>query len=224
MKRRIAIPSEEEIAQFGGGSASPGSSGEQPAAEPPPESAAPPADQAAPAAGQRAAEEPPPSLEALKAEIEQWRDKFLRAKAELANYQRRVEKEHSDYVRYANAGFAKALLPVLDDLERLIAAAAEHKNDADALADGVKLTIDTFLKVLRDFRVERIEAAGKKFDPTLHEAIMQQPSTEHAEPTVLTETAKGYRLHDRILRPARVIVSKPAEPPAATGEGEEPKE
>ena len=143
----------------------------------------------------------------------------------MANYQRRVEKERSDSVRYANATFATALLPVLDNLERLMTAATEHKNDLDALAYGVKLTLDSFLKVLKDFRVERIEATGKTFDPTLHEAIMQQPSAEHAEPTVLTETAKGYRLHDRILRPARVIVSKPVEPPVVAGsEGEEPKE
>jgi molecular chaperone GrpE len=224
MKKKIAIPSEEEVARFGGGS-QPESAGGPQAAQPSQESATPPADQSPPGAA-TPAEEAPASPETLRAELELWKDKCLRAKAEMANYQRRVEKERSDSVRYAHATFATALLPVLDDLERLMTAATEHKNDPDALADGVRLTLDGFLKVLKEFRVERIEAAGKTFDPSQHEAIMQQPSAEHAEPTVLTETSKGYRLHDRILRPARVIVSKPADPPAAAGgsEGGEPRE
>ena len=225
MKKKIAIPSEEEVARFGGGPPPPESTGGQPAAEPSPGSATPAADQAGADTGQPAAEAAA-SPEALKAELEQWRDRFLRAKAELSNYQRRAEKDRADYLRYANAGLAKALLPILDDLERVIAAAAEHKNDPDVLTGGVKLMLDNFLKVFKDFGVQAIDAVGKPFDPSQHEAMMQQPSAEHAEPTVLTEAGKGYRLHDRVLRPARVIVSKPAEPPAVPCDsaGEDPEE
>ena len=88
---------------------------------------------------------------------------------------------------------------------------AEPAGDAEAVVDGVKLTLDNFVKVLRDFSVTRIEAAGHAFDPAIHEAMMQQPCEAHSEPTVLQEMVKGYRLYDRVLRPARVIVSKPRE-------------
>lgn len=223
MKKKIVVPSEEDVARFGGGQAppeKPGSPEGTPTAEAgtQPDEASPPSE--TPAAGETV------SPEVLKAEIEQWKDKCLRAKAELLNYQRRAEKDRAESLRYANAGLVKALLPALDDLERMIAAAAEHRNDPDALANGVKLTLENCLKALKGFGVEPIEALGKPFDPSQHEAVMQQPSDEHAEPTVLTETVKGYRLHDRVLRPSRVVVSKPAEPPTAAGEdeGKKPEE
>ena len=224
MKKKIVIPTEEDVARFGGGPA-PAEKPTSPDGAPTGEAASQPAEEApagaeAPAAGEAA------SPEAQSAEIEQWKEKFLRAKAELLNYQRRAEKDRAESLRYANAGLVKALLPVLDDLERVVAAAAEHKSDPDALADGVKLTLENCLKILNGFGIEPIEALGKPFDPSQHEAMMQQPSDEYAEPTVLTEMVKGYRLHDRVVRPSRVIVSKPAEPPAAPGdsEGEKPEE
>lgn len=219
MKKKIVIPSEEDVARFGGGqkpTEKPGAPEGPPTGEPatppagqtPPESAPPAADQAA-------------SPETLNAEAEQWKDKFLRAKADLLNYQRRAEKDRAESLRYANAGLVKALLPVLDDLERVVAAAAEHKNDPETLLAGVRLTLENCFKTLKSFGVEPIEGAGKPFDPTRHEAIMQQPSDEHPVPTVLREMLRGYCLHDRVLRPSRVIVSKPAEPPAAAGNSEE---
>jgi len=218
MKKKIVIPTEEDVARFGGGPA-PAEPAGRPEGAPAGEAAARPAEETPPGAETTAAGEGA-SSEASNAELEQWKEKFLRAKAELLNYQRRAEKDRAESLRYANAGLVKALLPVLDDLERVIVAAAEHKSDPDALADGVRLTLENCLKILNSFGIEPIEALGKPFDPSRHEAMMQQPSDEYAEPTVLTEMVKGYRLHDRVLRPSRVIVSKPAEPPAAPGHGE----
>ena len=147
-----------------------------------------------------AAPEPP-----TKSEAEEWKDKFLRAKADLSNYQKRAEKDRADSLRYAVADLARALLPVIDDLDRVIANAPED----DKLLAGVKLTRDNFLKILEEFQIVPISSEGQPFDPRLHEAVLEQPS-EHAERTVLKEVGRGYRLHDRVLRPARVVVSKPA--------------
>ena len=118
-----------------------------------------------------------------------------------------------------DSGLAKALLPILDDLERIIESGREHPDNAEAVVDGVKLTLDNLLKALSDFQVSRIDAAGQPFDPEVHEAMMEQPSPEHPERTVLQELSKGYRLHDRVIRPSKVIVSKPQ---AAEGEGTAP--
>lgn len=143
-----------------------------------------------------------------RSEADEWREKLLRAKAELSNYQKRAEKDRVDAIRYANADMARALLPLVDDLDRVLASVTDANAPQDVLVQGVRLTRDNFLKVLQQFHVLPIVAQGELFDPNVHEALMQQPSAEHAEPTVLQEVARGYRLHDRVLRPAKVIVSK----------------
>jgi len=148
----------------------------------------------------------------LAPEVQEWKDKYLRAKADLANYQRRSEKERAEALRYASAGLIRSLLPVLDNLERVIAAAEQNPGNGAALLEGVILTLDNFFTVLGEANVQRIEAEGAAFDPQVHEAMMEQPSADHSERTVLKEALKGYRLHDRVLRPSRVIVSKPVAP------------
>ena len=105
-----------------------------------------------------------------------------------------------------------------ENLERVIESGQQKPDNAAALLEGVKLTLEHLLKALREANVERIEAEGTPFDPQVHEAMMEQASAEHSERTVLKEMMKGYRLHDRVLRPAKVIVSKPAEP---TGDANE---
>ena len=139
----------------------------------------------------------------------EWKEIALRARAELSNYQKRAEKERAESVRYANGNLLKALLPVLDNLERVVQTGTQAEGDPQTLLDGVKLTLDMLQKVLRDHDVEPIAAEGQPFDPHVHEAMMVRPS-DHAEQTVLQEVGKGYKLHERVLRPARVIVSKPA--------------
>jgi molecular chaperone GrpE len=196
-EENVVIPSAEEVAQYG--QAPGGPAGES----------------AVPEGGQ--AESPAGNTEATAKENE-WRDMALRARAELSNYQKRAEKDRADSIRFANAGILKNLLPVIDNLERVIQTGTAAEGNAQALVDGVKLTLDQFQKVLRDYQVEVIPAEGQPFDPQVHEALMERPS-DHPERTVLQELAKGYKLHDRVLRPAKVIVSKPSAAGAAGSEG-----
>jgi molecular chaperone GrpE len=202
-KKKIVVPTEEEVAQYAGDRAKDG------------EAVEPPADSEA----QLTSEETGPqtageSGEERRSESDEWKDKFLRAKAELANFQRRSTKDRQAALKYATADLVKALLPVLDDLQRVVDSGATATG-AESVADGVKLTIENFLKVLEQHHATRIEAAGEPFDPAVHEAMMEQPSADHAARTVLQVVAEGYRLYDRVLRPAKVVVSKAGEPQAA---------
>ncbi len=205
-KKKIVIPSEEEVAQFGGErEAAPADAGAQP------DSSAP---ESAPAGESATAAEP------QNRELEEWKEKCLRAKAELLNYQKRSRKEHEESLRYAHASMVRALLPILDDLERVIAHGMEHKDSAESILNGIRMTLDNFRKVLGEHHVVPIEAQGQTFDPQVHEAMMQRPSDDYPVPTVLQELAKGYKLHERVLRPAKVIVSQPTQTGEAQAESE----
>lgn len=153
-----------------------------------------------------------------------WKDKFLRAKADFQNLQRRAVEEQRAAVRYANADFARALLDPVDDLERTLEARPPGENEDPVLA-GIRLIHGKLAKLLKDHRVEVIEALGQHFDPRLHEALLQQPCRDLPPGTVIQEVQKGYKLHDRVLRPARVIVAKAHEPEADEVEsnGDDPR-
>ncbi len=140
-----------------------------------------------------------------------WQDKFLRAKADYQNLQKRAADEQRNAIRYANADFARALVQVLDDFERTLEA-AEKAPEADSVVSGVKLVYEKLLKLLGDHDVEPIESLGQPFDPHLHEALMQEPCATLPPDSVLREIERGYKLHDRVLRPARVVISKAPEP------------
>ncbi len=146
------------------------------------------------------------SLENCRKQVEELRDKHLRALADARNIAQRSARESEEARKYAIADFAKELLIVIDDLDRTLESAASGA-DASALADGVRITREHFQKLLAARGIQPIEAAGKPFDPALHEALMQQPSAEVPAGNVVQEAARGYRMHDRVLRPARVIVS-----------------
>ncbi len=138
--------------------------------------------------------------------IAQQKDQILRLHAEFDNYRKRNERETASFKRYANEGLIKAVLPHLDNLDR----ALEHcrvDNPEDPLLTGVELTIKGLMDALTQFGVSRIEALGQPFDPSLHEAVMKQEDAKLDDNTVLAETQAGYLLHDRLLRPAMVIVS-----------------
>ena len=161
---------------------------------------------------------PPPAedeLTQLRREVAELRDKNLRLQAELQNQQKRTQREKQEALRYAEAEFARDLLVVLDDLNRTIEV-ANTAADVQTIVDGVRIIYEHFLKVLEQRQIKCIEAVGKPFNPAFHEALMQQPSTEHPAGTVLAETAHGYTMHERVLRPSRVILS--SGPPAAPDE------
>lgn len=154
---------------------------------------------------------------ALEEQLDAERDKNLRLQAELRNVRARAQREQREALQYAEAGFAKELLVVLDDLERAREAAAGETADLASAREGFRLVYEQFLKVLRDHKIEQIAAVGEPFDPDLHEALLQQPSDEYEPGVVLQEIARGYRMHGRVIRPARVVVSSGA-PEGAEGE------
>lgn len=147
-------------------------------------------------------------LQAALAERDELREKWLRAEAELENYRKRVRREAEEARRYEALALARDLLPALDNLHRAVAAAraAENAGGSD-LVQGVEMVAGQIEDVLARHSVRRIEAVGEPFDPSVHEAIQQVPSTEHPAMTVVEEIERGYRLHDRVVRPAKVIVS-----------------
>jgi molecular chaperone GrpE len=153
-------------------------------------------------------------LEALRARAEaaeQSRDEYLtlaqRTRADFENYQKRVQRDTAQERRYAEAPLALDLLPALDNLERATAA-AQQAGEKGPLVQGVAMVQNQLLDVLRRHGVTRIDAQGQPFDHDLHEAVMQQPSKDVPPNTVLQVLEHGYRIHDRLLRAAKVIVSK----------------
>lgn len=148
----------------------------------------------------------PDTIDGLRQQVQKLSDSLLRAKADFQNLQRRGTIERADAIRFANAELMKSLLGVIDDFDRSLAASRASDN-LDAVVDGVRLVHENFLQALRTQGLEVIEALHQPFDPSVHEALMQQPSQEHPPGTVIEQVAAGYRLRDRVLRPAKVIVS-----------------
>jgi molecular chaperone GrpE len=146
---------------------------------------------------------------ALQAENESLRDRMLRALAEVENTQRRAERAQREAHQFAISDFARELLPVADNLQRTIAAAErgapEAAEDA-ALVEGVRAIERLLLHIFRQFGIERVDAQGRPFDPSLHEAMMEEVGGEPG--TVVRVLEDGYTLNDRLLRPARVVVAR----------------
>ncbi len=137
-------------------------------------------------------------------------EKMLRAAAEHENHKKRMQRESEDFRKFANESLIKALLPVVDNLERAVESAGADPSKEKAIVEGVKMTLSGIYKVFEQFNLKSLESEGKPFDPNFHQAVMQQETAEHPENTVLKEMQKGYLLHDRLIRPAMVIVSKAA--------------
>jgi len=132
-------------------------------------------------------------------------DKYVRSVAEFDNYKKRAVKDKADAIKYGNENIIKDILPFMDSLDR----ALEHDTgDVQAFKDGVALIQDQLLCCLKKYGVEKIEAAGKDFDPNFHEALMQVESKEHENNKIVSEMEKGYLLNGRLLRPSRVCVCK----------------
>lgn len=148
-------------------------------------------------------------------------DLLLRERAELENFKRRMQREKSESLRFASEPLLRDILPVIDNLERAVAHAKGNEG-SQALVEGVELVLRSLLDTIGRHGVSRVKAKGEAFDPSRHEAVAQVENTELAPNTVLDEHQSGYQLHDRLLRPAMVSVSKAA--PQAQQEGEEESE
>ncbi len=169
-------------------------------------------DQSSEAAEQKAGAqvaEPLEELELLRNKLAETQDRLLRTQAELENYRKRARRELDEERRYAEIHLIRDLLAVVDTVSRAIEA-AEKKADAATLLAGLKMMAQQLEGIITQHHAKLItaEAVGEPFDPSRHEAIMQMPSEEHDEHTVLGVTRLGAELHDRIVRPAQVIVSK----------------
>ena len=149
-------------------------------------------------------------VEQLRAQVEEAKDRCLRSQAELDNFRKRASRELADQRKYAHLDLIRDALPVLDNMQRAIAA-AEKSADAGALLEGVKMVANSLEAVLMRHSCIRIQALHQPFDPAFHEAIGQQPSKDHPPQTVLLVAQEGYVLHDRVVRPAQVIISVAAD-------------
>jgi molecular chaperone GrpE len=147
-------------------------------------------------------------LEAARQEAQRNYDRLLRVSAEFDNYKKRTARESAEFRKYATESLIKELLPVVDNLERAIQLSATQSQAIGSFVEGVEMTLREMQKVFARHQVAPIEAIGQPFDPCFHQAVMQLETSEHPANTVVQELQKGYTIHDRLLRPAMVAVSK----------------
>jgi len=152
------------------------------------------------------------ALEAQTLLAEEHRDRYLRAAAEFDNARKRAAREREEYTRYANESLLRELLPVLDNFERALQS-ARNETTAAAVTAGVELIQRELLRVLEKFGVTSFTSVGQPFDPERHEAIARVPAQGQPEGTVVDETARGYLLNGRVLRPAMVTVASSPDSP-----------
>lgn len=197
---KIEIATDEDVAKFAGGS------------------------EAMTAATKEMSEESPSTAEgrlaAVQKECDEFKDKMLRAQAECANITKRLTQERAEALKLAGMGVARSILPVLDNFERTLANLREAHAEDPVIA-GVKLVADQLTKVLKDHGVEPIESLGKSFDPMLHEALMHDRQSSGQPGTITQELERGYTMHGRVLRHAKVAVAAAPDTAAPVdGDGE----
>ena len=152
----------------------------------------------------------------LEKSVEQFRDQLLRKAAEFENYKKRVENDYASVVKYSNEHLIESLLPVIDDFERSLKASRtkaeegsieQQTGEENSILRGIELIYNKFTKILEKQGVKSFEVVGKPFDPHLHDALLQIPNNSVPPLTVLEEVDKGYMLHDKVVRHAKVVVS-----------------
>jgi molecular chaperone GrpE len=146
----------------------------------------------------------------LETQVAELRDRLLRAHADADNARKRLLRDKEEAVRYAAEGFLERLLPVLDNFEMGMSA-AKTASDPKAIAQGLEMVLAQFQQVLREAGVEAIVTEGQPFDPHRHEALGHHETHDHPEGHIVSQTRKGYKLKDRLLRPASVFVAKTPE-------------
>ncbi len=153
-------------------------------------------------------------VEALRAEVAQQRERSLRARADLENYRKRVQREREDEFRFKAFEPMRQFLSVVDNLERALGSAGSVED----LKEGVSMILRQMANLLRDHGVERVEALGQSFDPSVHEAVSREEDATVSVPTVIDELQTGYQMHERLLRPSVVKVAMPT---VEAGNGQE---
>jgi molecular chaperone GrpE len=168
---------------------------------------------------------PGEQIASLRDEVADLKDQLLRKQADFENFRKRLLREREDAIRYANTGLLLDLVGTVDNFERAIKSSAESK-DFETFYTGIDMIEKQLTSMLDSkYGLQRFESAGEEFNPEFHEAITAEESTEVTTQTVIDDLQKGYMLHDRVLRPAKVRVAMPAEEkPAESTENEEPGE
>jgi molecular chaperone GrpE len=145
----------------------------------------------------------------LKAKHDEHWERLVRVSADFDNFKKRAARERQEAVKFANEALLEKLIPVLDNFEMALTAAASHQDSSvQSLQTGVAMIQQQFRAVLQEAGLEEVDATGKTFDPNLHEAVAQQESPGVPEGQVLQQLRKGYKLKERLIRPATVIVAK----------------
>ena len=147
-------------------------------------------------------------LQAKAAKADENWDKYVRLLADFDNFKKRAARERSEAIKYANEALIEKLLPVVDNFEAALNATNAPGANADSLKTGINMIYSQLKTFLSENGAEEIDAQGQEFDPNLHEAVSQQATTEVLEGHVLQQMRKGYKLRDRLLRPAMVVVAK----------------
>lgn len=145
---------------------------------------------------------------ALLEEAASCKDRLLRLQAEFDNARKRLEKDRIEFIKFANEGLISELIGILDDLQRSVEAAMQKHEDYEAFLKGVEMILAHIYDLLKKYRVEPIAAKGKKFDPHLHEALLQVETNDYPEDSIIEELQKGYLMDGRVIRTAKVKVSK----------------
>jgi molecular chaperone GrpE len=175
-------------------------------------------DQAAQAAPEADLQE---RIQQLEQEVEESKDQLLRKAADFENFRKRLAREKEDSIKYANAALLSDVVPIIDDFERAIQSAADSK-DFDAFHTGVSMIEQRMVGMLeRNWGLKRFSANGEPIDPEKHEAIAVEETDQHDTEIVLEDYQKGYLLHDRHMRPAKVKVARPVAPEGAGGGDEQ---
>jgi molecular chaperone GrpE len=148
------------------------------------------------------------ALQEKAAKADEYWDRLLRERAEVENYKKRVARERTDAIKYANESILQKLIPVMDNFEAALAAFSSDQGNTKTLQQGVAMISTQLKSALQEAGLEQVDATGQAFDPAFHEAVSQKESTEVAEGQVLEQLRKGYKLRDRLIRPATVVVAK----------------
>ena len=160
-------------------------------------------------------------LEAKEQEAKETYDRLLRVSADFENYKKRAAREIEEFRKYANQTLLKEMLSVVDNLELAINSSNHRKKADKNLIEGLNLTLNEILRIFEKFDVKPIAAQGQTFDPAFHEAVMREETDDFPANTVVSEFQKGYLIHDRLLRPAMVLVAAPKNAPGDNKPDEE---
>jgi len=167
-----------------------------------------PAEETASPAAEELTQEQIAELKEQAAKARENHDRLMRTAADLENYKKRAARERQDAIKYANESLLERFIPVLDNFDMALTAANAPNTSVQSLQEGVNMIQQQLKAAMAEAGLEEIDASGKPFDPNLHEAISQQESADAPEGQVVQQLRKGYKLRDRLLRPASVVVAK----------------